>query len=52
MVKDNYIIAKYNNDWLYISCHRYLSEEFIEAYSDKVHWSYICFYQRLSVKFI
>jgi len=40
------------NEWIKISCYKYLAEEFIEKYKDKVNWGYISYYQNLSEEFI
>ena len=40
------------HQWEYISQHKYLSEEFIEKYQDKVGWHVVSAYQRLSEEFI
>ena len=39
-------------DFLHISTHRILSEDFIEEFQDYVHWPSICEYQQLSEEFI
>jgi len=40
------------DEWGKISIHRFLSEDFIERYKDKVDWDYISAYQKLSEEFI
>jgi predicted glycosyltransferase len=39
-------------DWMYISCNRKLSEEFIKEFQNKVYWSNTSCYQKLSEDFI
>ncbi len=46
------IINKYNNNWIKISNHMYLSEEFIEKFQNKVNWICISCEQELSEEFI
>jgi hypothetical protein len=46
------IIEKYYCDWIFISCHKYLSEDFIEKHSAKVNWYYISVFQKLSESFV
>jgi hypothetical protein len=46
------IIKYYDGIWWLISCHKYLSEEFIEKHSDKVYWHLISCHQKLSSNFI
>ena len=46
------IINKYSGNWLLISRHKCLPEEFIEKHSDKVDWYYISKFQKLSEKFV
>jgi hypothetical protein len=41
-----------NEDWHYMSCCQYLSEEFIEKHSDRLDWNYTSKYQKLSESFI
>jgi len=38
--------------WKEISIYKYLSEEFIKEFKDKVYWRYISYYQKLSEEFI
>ena len=35
------IINKYDKDWIKISMHKKLSEDFIREFKDKVDWDYI-----------
>ena len=46
------IISKYNGDWGMISQIKYLSEDFIREFKDRVDWESILIYQRLSEDFI
>lgn len=46
------IINKYENDWIEISYHKYLTEEFIEQNYNKVSWQIIVTDQKLSEDFI
>lgn len=39
-------------DWIKVSKHKYLSEDFIRKYKDKLHWHEIVTYQKLSNNFI
>ena len=39
-------------NWIDISCHQNLSENFIREFQDKVYWTYISCHQKLSEKFI
>ena len=45
------LIKENDNDWDKISRFKYLEEEFIRYYKDKVNWNYIHMYQRLSESF-
>ena len=40
------------NDWRRISQHKYLTEEFMEKYKDKIDWGIVSICQRLSESFI
>ena len=42
------IIEKYNNNWNKISTHKFLSEDFIRKFADKLNWKNISFHQKLS----
>ena len=59
----NYFEKKYNKktnefndiewyEWIEISQFKYLTEEFMEKYKNKVNWLYISKYQNLSGEFI
>ena len=39
-------------EWEEISYYKYLSEEFIREFKDKVNWYYVSKYQKLSEEFI
>jgi len=45
-------IKKFKVDWLWISKHQKLSEEFIEKHYNKVYWNDILEYQKLSEEFV
>lgn len=49
---DDNIIQKYNGDWLKISKHKYLDEEFINMYDDVLDWYHMSKYQKLSLNMI
>lgn len=38
--------------WYQISCHKYLSENFIREYQYEIYWDYISTHQNLSEEFI
>ena len=46
------IISKYNSDWGMISQIKYLSEDFIREFKDRVDWELISSQQKLSEDFI
>ena len=46
------IIKELNNDWIEISKHKYLSEDFIRKYNNKLYWGWITMIQNLSDDFI
>ena len=50
-IKYKDILKRYNYNWLMISCHKYLSEEFIEYYKNKLDWNSISICQKLSEEF-
>jgi intein-encoded DNA endonuclease-like protein len=55
-MKDAYIQEIRNNpdkvDWIHISIHQKLSEDFIREFQDKVNWNCISYNQKLSENFI
>lgn len=51
-IKHNDLLERYNDDWRRISMHKYLSEEFIEYYKNKLDWNTISVYQKLNEQLI
>src|SRR5688572_12506764 len=43
-----YLLERYNNNWNQISAHKYLSENFMEEFSENLNWEFIVKYQKLS----
>ena len=48
----NEILGRNYQDWMAVSRHRGLSEDFIREFADKVRWYWISIYQHLSENFI
>jgi hypothetical protein len=46
------LIEKFANDWMRISSHEFLSEDFIDKYNKLVDWKSVSVHQRLSEAFI
>jgi hypothetical protein len=36
------VVAQYGGDWVKVSQHKYLTEDFIRKHEDKVNWGWIC----------
>lgn len=48
----NDILGINHQDWIEVSCHKGLTEDFIREFEDKVNWNWISKYQHLSEDFI
>ena len=50
-IANEILVANYQN-WLSLSIHKDLTEDFIREFADKVDWGWISMYQYLSEDFI
>ena len=52
LVRANEILGTNYGDWVWLSKHEGLTEDFIRKFADKVEWEWISQYQHLSEGFI